>query len=206
MADLVFMLVRFSQLLDTGGRREEARSARREVLSVLAELAESGDRARHGGFRSLWVVLLVLGGRGDEPAAPGAPAPPFGSHLHHGWSPDVRQRYLDGRSALRRELAVLALLAESAPERHLLRMVTLQRRLTVRTAVETEMQIHQVLELLMPLFDEGVALARRLVSVDIVQGSVALARALTDRSTLLVLGGCHCEALADFAEATELFG
>ncbi len=40
--------------------------------------------------------------------------------------------------------------------------------------------------------------------MDAVGGRAALAVALTDRSTLLVVGGRHDEALADFTEATEL--
>ncbi len=201
---LVLQLVRLSQLLDVGGRREEADAARREALAVLTGLAQSGERPGGGAHRSEWVLLLTLGGRADEPASPHAPAPPFGSLVQHGWSPDVRRRYLDGARDLRCELAVLAPLAELAPQRQLARMVTLHRRLTMRIAVATTIRTHQVLEPLLPTFDRGVALARRLAAVDAVGGRAALAVALTDRSTLLVVGGRHDEALADFTEATEL--
>ncbi|MFE6037340.1 hypothetical protein [Streptomyces sp. NPDC056452] len=55
-----------------------------------------------------------------------------------------------------------------------------------------------------PLFDEGVALTRRLAEVDGAQGRAPLARALTDRSTLLIAGKQYGGALADFRAAVDL--
>lgn len=44
----------------------------------------------------------------------------------------------------------------------------------------------------------------RLADVDEAQGRAPLARALTDRSTLLIAGKRYGEALADFREAVDL--
>ncbi|MGW0701684.1 hypothetical protein ACWD0A_20675 [Streptomyces sp. NPDC002867] len=65
-----------------------------------------------------------------------------------------------------------------------------------------ERRTHLILEPLRPLFDEGVVLARRLAETDEYAGRAVLARALTDRSTLLVAAKRYAEARDDFLEAT----
>lgn len=204
LACLVWELVRFSQMLNANGRRDEARAARQEVDVLLTELAESGERKSWSNILSWWAVLLGLSGRADEQPAPGEPAPPFGSHLE--WSPDLRQAYFDSRAELEEALAALTPLARTDPRSHLADLITLQRRLTIRSAIYCEARTYRVLEPLRPRFDEGVTLARRLVELGDDQGSAALARALTDRSTLLVAGTHYAAALADFQEATDILG
>ncbi|MBT2369114.1 hypothetical protein J7E88_28315 [Streptomyces sp. ISL-10] len=85
-------------------------------------------------------------------------------------------------------------------------MVIVHRRLTIRSAFYWERRTHRILEPLRPLFDEGVALARRLAAADEDKGRAVLARALTDRSTLFVAAKRYAEARDDFVEATGLRG
>lgn len=204
LAIVTWELIRLSQMLDADGRRGEARTARKEALGLLTELAESGERKGWSNIVSWWLVLLTLSGRTDEKPVPGEPAPAFGQN--HGWSPDVRQAYLDGREALEAELAALAPAARSDPRAHLAQLISLHRRLTIRSSMYWESRAYRLADPLRPLFDEGVALARRLADVDEEQGRAPLAQALTDRSTLLVAGKRYGEALADFREAVELLG
>ncbi|WP_351222173.1 hypothetical protein [Streptomyces sp. NPDC002133] len=144
-----------------------------------------------------------MSGRADEqPASPREPAPAFGSDL--GWSPDLRQAYFDGRTALEHEAAALASLARTDPRRHLAELVAVHRRLTIRSARYWWARTYLIMEPLRPPFDEGVTLARRLAELDKDHGSAMPARALTDRSTLRVAGQCYAEALADFQEAADL--
>ncbi|WP_406390694.1 hypothetical protein [Streptomyces sp. NBC_00887] len=67
-----------------------------------------------------------------------------------------------------------------------------------------ESRTHLFVDPVRPLFDEGVALTRRLAEVDGAQVRIPPARALTDRSTLLIAGKRYGEALADFREAVDL--
>ncbi|MGW1881348.1 hypothetical protein [Streptomyces sp. NPDC001970] len=203
LAILVWDLVRFSQMLDAHGRCGEAHEARGEALGLLTELAETGERKGWSSILAWWAVLLGLSGRADEqPASPGEPAPPFGSDL--GWSPDVRQAYFDGRTALEHDAAALASLARTDPRGHLAELVAVHRRLTIRSAIHWQARTYLIMEPLRPLFDQGVTLARRLAELDKGHGSAMLARALTDRSTLLIAVRCYAEALADFQEAAGL--
>ena len=196
---LAWELMRFSEMLDAHGQHADACAVRLEVGVLLAELARTGERKSWSNITAWWVVLLGLSGRSDERPAPGEPAPPFGSHM--GWSPDLRVSYLEGRSAIEAAIASLAPLAQDDPHRYLAELVTLQRRLTIRSAIHWQWRTHRILEPLQPMFDQGVTLARRLLKVDADQGRATLARALTDRSMLFVAGRQYAEAHADFQEA-----
>ncbi|MCM2417234.1 hypothetical protein [Streptomyces sp. RKAG293] len=200
----VWELVRLAQLLDARARHDEARTARGDVLTLLAELAATGERKSWSNIVDWWTVLLGLSGRADEQPAPGEPAPPFGSP--DGWSPDIRRAYVEGRTALEETVAVLTPLARRDPRRHLAELITVQRRLTIRSAVHQRGHHYRFMENLRPLFDEGVALARRSAGLGEDQGPDLLARALTDRSTLLVAGKQYAEAHDDFQEAAALLG
>lgn len=199
----VWELVRLSRMLDARARHDEARAARGEVGTLLDELAASGERKSWGNILDWWTVLFGLSGRADEQPAPGRPAPPFGSL---DWSPDIRRAYFEGRVTLEEEVAVLTPLAERDPRRHLAELVTVQRRLTIRSALHQWGHHYRFLENLRPLFDEGVVLARRSAGLGEDQGPAVLARALTDRSTLLVAGQQYTEAHDDFQEAAALLG
>ncbi|MBC3842234.1 tetratricopeptide repeat protein [Streptacidiphilus sp. 4-A2] len=106
LSTAVLQLIRLSQLLDAHGEHVQARGAREEVGTLLAELDRTGERRRWGFDHSLWVVLLAWSGRADEQPLPGEPTPPFGHHVS--WSPDLRQSYLEGRSAIAAAVAELA--------------------------------------------------------------------------------------------------
>lgn len=202
LAIVTWELIRLAQMLDAEGRRGEARTTRKEALGILTELAGSGERQSWSNIVSWWLVLLAMSGRTDEVPVPGEPAPAFG--LNDGWSPDVRQAYLDGRETLEAEIASSAPAAQSDPASHLAELAVLHRRLTIRSTMYWESRTHLFVDRVRPLFDEGVALTRRLAEVDEAQGRAPLARALTDRSTLLIAGKQYGEALADFREAVDL--
>ncbi|MFE4309910.1 hypothetical protein ACFRR6_28115 [Streptomyces sp. NPDC056891] len=188
-ADLVWELVHHARLLENAGRPAEAAASRQEALDVLGQLAEHGTATSHMVTR--WVTLFVLSGRSDEPAAsPEAPAPPFGADGIQ-WSPDTRAAYRDGVTALEAEAARHSA-AGALPELYVVR-----RRLTLRAALAGHS--HGREGLLRPLFDEGVALARRLDGT-----ATALPQALTDRALFLVATGRHQEAHTDLAEAADL--
>ena len=122
-------------------------------------------------------------------------------HLHHDRS-DV-----DGLPALEEQVAGLAEEARAAPDEHLAALVALHRRLTIRSAVHRENRGHRVLKPLRPLFNEGVALARRLADVAATEQSrVALGQALTDRSMFLVAAEQYGEAYDDYREVVDLLG
>lgn len=202
LAVVTWEQIRHAQMLDADGRRGDARTARKEALGFLTELAGSGERKSWSSIASWWLVLLAMSGRPDEIPVPGEPAPAFG--LNDDWSPDVRKAYLDGREALESEIASSAPAARSDPRAHLAELAVLQRRLTIRSSMYWVSRTHLFFDPLRPLFDEGVALTRRLAEVDEAQGRAPLARALTDRSTLLIAGKRYAEALADFREAVDL--
>ncbi|HEV2639648.1 MAG TPA: hypothetical protein VGX23_31235 [Actinocrinis sp.] len=202
-AILVWELIRLAQLLDGHGRPEPARAARAEAAVLLAELAETGERRSWSNIQSWWTTLLGVSARVDELPVPGEPGPAFGSPVF-AWSPDVRQAYFEGRAALEAGTAALAPLAAADPGSHLADLVVLQRRLTIRSALYWQSRTYRIQEPLQGLFDEGVALARRLTEVDAGQGRGMLARALVDRSAFSVAVQQYGEAFADFQEASGL--
>ncbi|MFF4493899.1 hypothetical protein [Streptomyces sp. NPDC001546] len=192
LAILTWELVHFSRMRGTVGDGKGAAAARREALTVLEELATTGEPKNWSCILDWWRTLFLLSGRAAEPAAsPESPMPPFGTNL--GWSPDVRERFLDMLPDLEAEAAALGL-AGRLPE-----LVDVHRRITVRAAVRDGTHPHRFEERFRPYFDEGVALARRLPD-----DPVRLARALTDRSMFLVAARTFEPAHADFAEATAL--
>ncbi|MFG3349953.1 hypothetical protein ACGF1Z_33420 [Streptomyces sp. NPDC048018] len=191
---LVLELLRLSALLDAAGREAAARAARQEALSVLTGLARTGETRVWGSAFAPWVVLLQLSGRAAEPAAtPEAPTPSFGTYHLHGWSPDVREAYLASLPALEREAEALRA-EERLPE-----LLAVHRRLIRRAALRQEGLTRQAEGPLRPLFDQGVALARRLP-----EDPRALPEALTDRATFLVMAERHTEAHTDLVEAVAL--
>lgn len=210
MALLFHSLVHLARLLDADGRQDEAAATWQEAaalltdLTDLTDLAESRDRASWSGEQpSFWSALLALSGGADERPAPGEPGPHLGAPPAD-WSPDVRKRYHEGRTALEDAVSSLLPSAEADPGRHLAALVTLQRRLLIRTAVHAETSRPRALESVRPLFDEAVGLARRLHTLSPSDGTPALVRALIDRSTLLVAGLRPGDALADLRQAVDL--
>ncbi|MFC9620622.1 hypothetical protein ACFTXM_11665 [Streptomyces sp. NPDC056930] len=202
LAILTWELVRHSQMLDAAGRRAGAGAARKEALGLLAELGETGERKSWSNILSWWTMLLGLSGRAEEPAASArTPAPPFGSTL---WSPDTRQAYFEGLPALEEETARLTEPAAVDPRRHLPGLIATHRRMTIRSALHRENRTHRILKPLRPVFDEGVALARRLDGLGAQEGRALLARALTDRSMFLLAAKQYGEAHDDFLVVTTL--
>ncbi|WP_432087231.1 hypothetical protein [Streptomyces sp. bgisy095] len=190
LAHLVWELVHRSRMLDAAGRHGEAGADRREALAVLDRLAESGEPRSWSNILSFWTTLYALSARTAEPpASPEAPAPAFGTDLHH-WSRDVRKAYFDGIPALEAEAARLSAAG------HLTELTAVHHRLTVRSALLRESHTHLIEEPLRPLFDEEVALARR--------SARELTRTLTDRAMFLIAVKRYGEARADFAEAVGL--
>ncbi|MEV7415223.1 hypothetical protein [Streptomyces sp. NPDC089919] len=192
LAPLAWQLVHFSRMREAAADRTGAAAARKEALDVLAELAATGEPKPWGGLLEYWRTLFVLSGRAAEPAAtPGAPMPAFGTGLR--WSNAARAGFvaqlpeLEARAARLRE-------SERVPE-----LLDLLRRIAVRLAVCHGDHPHRFEERFGPLFEEGVALARRLPDAP-----ALLERALTDRSTYLVAAGSFGPAQADLAEATAL--
>ncbi|MGA5424702.1 hypothetical protein [Streptomyces lavendulocolor] len=193
LAILTWELVHFSRMRETAGDGAGAAAARQEALSVLEELANTGEPKNWSCILGWWRTLFVLSGRAAEPAAsPESPMPPFGTEL--GWSREVRDRFLGMLPGLEVEAARLRE-AGRLPE-----LVDVQRRISIRAAVREGDCPHLFEERFTPYFDEGVALARRLPDGD----AARLARALTDRSMLLVAARSFEPAHADFAEAVAL--
>ncbi|MFD4376773.1 hypothetical protein [Streptomyces sp. NPDC058486] len=201
-AILVWALRRQADVLDGAGRHGEADAVRREALDVLARLAEDGEPKSWSDIHSWWATLFALSVRPDEPpASAAAPAPAFGENTLH-WSPDVLDTYIAAVPALEEEKAALRgkaeaearAEAEADPARWLPALSAAHRRLTARAVLRH--RSHRILDELRPLFDEGVALARR-------PGSApgAEARALTDRALFLLAAREYGEAHADLAAA-----
>ncbi|MFF9567217.1 hypothetical protein [Streptomyces sp. NPDC014685] len=202
LTTLVWELVRHSQMLDAAGRRAQAAAARKEALGLLTELDGTGERRSWSNTLSQWTMLLALSGRELEPpASPGSPAPSFGS-TH--WSGDTARAYFDALPALEERAARLAGAADADPRTHLPELIAVHRRVTLRTALLREKRSHIILEPLRPVFDRGVALARRLVDLGGAEGRTALAGALTDRSMFLLAAKRYGEAQADFLAVTAL--
>ncbi|MEU9134150.1 hypothetical protein AB0D08_39815 [Kitasatospora sp. NPDC048540] len=205
-ARLLQSTVRFAGQLSAAGRHGRAAEVRQEALALFAALATRGERrAWTGDGRVHWSALLALSGAAAETAEAGAPGPAFGMPTT-AWSPGVRRGYRDGRDALAAEVAALLPQADADPGAHLGPLVALHRRLLVRTAVETEAGGGPLLETLLPGFDRGVALARRLHERSGTGGAAALALALTDRAALLAVCGQYGYALTDYEQAVERTG
>ncbi|GGP75935.1 hypothetical protein [Streptomyces melanogenes] len=192
LAILTWELVHFSRMRETAGDAAGAAAARREALSVLKELAATGEPENWSCILGWWRTLFVLSGRAAEPAASAeSPMPPFGTDL--GWSRDVRDGFLGMLPGLEEEAARLRE-ADRLPE-----LVDVQRRINIRAAVREGRHPYLFEERFTPYFDEGVTLARRLPG-----HPARLARALTDRSMFLVAARSFEPAHADFAEAVAL--
>ncbi|QKW17691.1 hypothetical protein HUT16_00205 [Kitasatospora sp. NA04385] len=192
LAILTWELVHFSRMRETAGDGAGAAAARREALSVLEELATTGEPENWSCILGWWRTLFVLSGRAAEPAAsPRSPMPPFGTDL--GWSSDVRDGFLGMLPGLEAEAARLGA-ADRLPE-----LVDVQRRISIRAAVREGDRPHLFEERFAPYFDEGVTFARRLPA-----DPARLARALTDRSMFFVAARSFEPARADFAEAVAL--
>lgn len=206
-AILIWQLVHQAGMLDAGGHRVEAREARQNALALLSELDRGGNRKSGSAILSWWTTLYALSGRPAEPRAfTGTPAPAFGFPFLQ-WSPDIKQAYFDGVPALEEEAAGLREAAASDPPGHLADLVALHRRLTIRSTVRCVERGHSALDPLRPLFDEGVALARRsAVVTGAAPSREALGRALTDRSMFLVAAKQHGEACDDLREVVDLLG
>ncbi len=199
-------LIGYARMLDTWGRGERATVVRKEARAVLTELATTGERRSWSGYQaSFWVVLLSLSGADSERPASGEPRPPLGVQPRN-WSPDVRQRYFDSRTALREEVDALAARAAEAPDGPCAEQVRLHRVLTVRSAVHAESLTHLFAERTRHLFDEGVDLARGLARHRSAEGTRALADVLIDRSAFRLVAGEFGPALDDFREASGLLG
>ncbi|MEX0167620.1 hypothetical protein [Streptomyces sp. LMG1-1-1.1] len=194
LASLVGKLDRYARMLGAAGRRGDEVAVRREALALLTRLARGGEPVSWSNIQALWVTLLGLSGRPDEPAAtPCAPLPAFGAHVLHGWSPDAREDYFASVALVERRTAALRASGD------LPGLIVAQRRLTVRRALRWESSGRRSEDTLRPAFDEGVALARRSPA-----DPGVLARALADRSMFLLAVKRYGEALADFAEVVAL--
>ncbi|MDN3027664.1 hypothetical protein [Streptomyces sp. S.PB5] len=194
LAIQVWQLAYLARMFDAVGRRAEAAAARQEALAHLTELDLTGERRNWSNILAWWTTLFALSGRSAEPKpSAAAPGPSFGSALHQ-WSHDVREAYLDGLEQLEGQFTAL----KQDPFTPLPELIVLHRRLAVRTAVRQELRSHRILKPLRPLFDEGVALARRLAERH------TLGRALTDRAMFLVAAKQYGEAHDDFREVCDL--
>jgi hypothetical protein len=195
---LFFALLRLAELLDGYGKFEAASAAYDEAGELLAGFATSGDLSPGAYLFPYWAVLFGLSGRAPELSAPGRSAPALGAKIGE-TTPDVRERYFAELPALR------AAVDAPAPDADLAERVLAHRRLTVRSALHA---VHRrgylFLEPVLPLFEEGVALARRLYAEDAAAGTAPLARALFDRSSALTAGQRFAEAHPDFQEALAL--
>ncbi|MEV5971563.1 hypothetical protein [Streptomyces sp. NPDC051921] len=180
-------------MLDASGRHAEARSSRREALTVVGGLTRSDEAKRWSRDYETWAGLLALSGRADEPApTPDAPMPALGTEVRH-WSADAREAFAGSVPALEEEAVRLR---DAGLPRELL---TVHRRLTVRRALFRSNHFYRFAEEIGPLVDEGVALARRLPD-----GEVRLGRALTDRAMFRLAATRYAEAHTDLVEAVAL--
>ncbi|HEY9369420.1 hypothetical protein [Streptomyces sp.] len=202
----LYSLIGYAQMLDTHGRGEQAALVRQEALTLLTELADTGERKSWGSYQaSFWAVLLTFSGAEGDRAASDGPRPPSGAAPIE-WSPDAKRRYFDSRHALREEVDTLAPRATEDPDRHLAELVRLHRVLTIRSAVYWENRTHLFAEQVRSLFNDGVSLARRLAQHDPAEGTRTLARILIDRSTFHTAVCEFRPALDDFREALSYLG
>ncbi|KUN16853.1 hypothetical protein AQJ23_42545 [Streptomyces antibioticus] len=194
LAIQVWQLVHLARMLTTAGRQADAVAVRQEALGLLAELDLTGERKTWSNILSWWVTLFALSGRSAEPVPTAqAPGPGFGMP-YLDWSPDVRDAYFEGLGPLEEQVAAL----REDPSTPLPDLIVQHRRLVVRTAVYRERCHHRILKPLRPLFDDRVALTRRLAQPQ------PLAEALTDRAMFLVAAKQYGEAYDDFREACAL--
>lgn len=192
LAILTWELVHFSRMREAAGDGAGASAARRETLSILEELAATGEPKNWGCILRWWTTLFILSGRAAEPAAsPESPMPPFGRA--HRWSHEARNNFDGMLPGLEAEAAALHE-ADRLPE-----LVDVRRRIAVRAVLRDGDHPYRFEERFTPHFDEAVALARRLPD-----DPARLARALTDRSMFLVAARSFVPAHADFAEAAAL--
>lgn len=201
-------LIGCAHMLDTRGHGERATAVRQEALASLTELAATGERRYWDGYpMAFWAVLFPFSGADSERPTSGEPRPPSGTKPLQ-WSPDVRRRYFDSRTALREQVDALASRATEDPDRHLAELVRLHRVLTVRSAVHWYHHHRSPLskERLRSLFDDGVGLARRLSEHHPAEGTPTLAEILMDRSTFRIALGELGAALDDFREALSHLG
>ncbi|MFE1228345.1 hypothetical protein [Streptomyces sp. NPDC058745] len=189
---LTWELVHHSRMREAAGHAAEAAAVRRQALTVLEELATTGEPKNWSCLLGWWVTLFALSGRADEPAASAeSPMPPFGTDLRR--SSATRVSFLGTQPGLEAEAEALR---EAGP---LPELVDVQRRISIRAAIRDGDHPYRFEERFTPYFDEGVALARRLPD-----DPARLARALTDRSMFLVAARTFEPAYADFAEAVAL--
>ncbi|MER5784300.1 hypothetical protein ABT104_21670 [Streptomyces mobaraensis] len=192
LAVLTWELMHFSRMREATGHETDAAALRREALSVLEELATTGEPRNWSCVLAWWVALFALSGRADEPLASAeSPMPAFGTSLHR--SRDTWHAFLGTLPELEAE-AVDLRAAGRLPE-----LADVQRRITIRMALRDGDHHCRFEEHFKPYFDEGVALARRLPD-----DPARLARALTDRSMFLVAARSFERAHTDFAEAVAL--
>ncbi|WP_327432619.1 hypothetical protein [Streptomyces sp. NBC_01236] len=190
LASLLLALLRQAELYDGYGHRDAASATLDEATTLLAELAANGEpKIWSGSQYTYWVLLFGLSGRADELPAPGRPAPALGAYARE-WAPDIQERHFAELPALREAVER----AEDPADR-----VTAHRKLTIRTTLHSELRRgHRFLEPVLPLFDEGVSLTRRLGE------EARSARALFDRASALTAGHRYADAYADFQEARKL--
>ncbi|MFF3330960.1 hypothetical protein ACFYWX_15555 [Streptomyces sp. NPDC002888] len=193
---LLFALVRLGELRDEYGEFTHATAAYDEAAELLGGLAGGTSRGNQGSYLySYWAVLFGLSGVCDEVAVPGCPGPPFGASVER-WTRDVRDAHFGEVPALRE-----AFDASSDP----VARVRLHRRLRVRATLDAvHRRGYRYLDLVGPLFDEGVALARDPHTFDPAVGAAALARALFDRASAWITDKRFADAHADFQEALAL--
>lgn len=192
LAILTWELVHLSRMREAAGQGADAAATRREALTVLEELATTGEPKNWSCILAWWVTLFALSGRVGEPAASAEfPMPPFGTDLR--WTSGTRDAFLGTLPGLETKAAGLRR-AGRLPE-----LVDVQRRISIRAALREGNHPYRFGERFKPYFDEGVALARRLPD-----DPARLARALTDRSMFLVAARTFEPAYADFAEAVAL--
>lgn len=189
---LVWALVHRSRMLDAAGHCREAGADRREVLTLLDRLARTGDSGDPGD--------LLPGGPICSPCPAGPPSPP------HPWRHRGRRSAMSsvsGRAPRSTRTSTASRPSKQRPPRlgsgGLSDQVTAHYRLTLRSGLFQVRHPQRFEESLRPLFDEGVALARRLP-----EDPGASVRALTDRAMFLVAAKRYEEAHSDFAEAVAL--
>ncbi|MFB7711980.1 hypothetical protein [Streptomyces sp. NPDC056105] len=207
MACHLYSLIGYAHMLDNCGRGEQATAVRQEALTLLTELATTGERRSWSGYQaSFWAVLLpFFGADSERQAAAGELHLPSGATPLM-WTPAVKQSYFDSRVTLRERVDSLALRAADDPDQHLAELVRLHRVLTVRSAVYWEQSHHSFAERARALFDEGVSLAHQLSLQDPADGPRALAEILIDRSTFHTAAREFGPALDDFRQALSHLG
>lgn len=184
-------------------RTDEAEARDQQIEAVLTMLVADDETKNWGNMLAFWAVLIGLTGRNQDRPAPGEPEAPV--FLDLDWSPDIRRDYLGpGRDNLESEMDRIAELAGNEPSEHLSGLVEFQRRFTLRSVKYWKLRTWRIADELRLCFDTGVELARRLVEVDEPLGRAALARALTDRTSLHVAARDFSPALRDFRQARQV--